>query len=93
MGAAIGAGAMYFLDPVTGEARRRQARSFWRENKDDILEVARTTSEQASDAAGKAADTVSKVSSSLGEKIGGASSEPNGPSQPTASQPRSVVKG
>jgi len=75
MGAAIGAGAMYFLDPVTGEARRRQARSFWRENKDDIFEVAQTTSEQASVAAGKAAETVSKVTSSVGEKIGGASTD------------------
>ena len=75
MGAAIGAGAMYFLDPVTGEARRRQARSFWRENKDDIFEVAQTTSEQAAVAAGKAAETVSKVTSSVGEKIGGASTD------------------
>jgi gas vesicle protein len=83
LGAVLGAGAMYLLDPDKGHERRRQALNLWAENKDQVLETARSTSmqvqavsQQAATAAGKAADTAaskaagtaSKMTEALGDK-------------------------
>ncbi len=85
LGAAVGAGAMYLLDPDSGPTRRRQAMSLWAENKDQVFETARTTSQQVQSAsqqaatvATKAADTASKVAAAGAEKVSGAKSEGDG---------------
>ena len=39
IGAALGGAAAYFLDPQSGEDRRRRVQSFWRENRDTAFEV------------------------------------------------------
>lgn len=54
-GAALGAGAMYLLDPVHGEQRRRDARRYAlgqaREGAGRVLHEARTRAEEAAVAA------------------------------------------
>jgi len=39
IGVALGSAAVYFLDPLQGEDRRRRVQSLWRENRDSALEV------------------------------------------------------
>lgn len=58
-GAILGALAMYFLDPGQGADRRRMLTGMWRENKDSVLEAARTT-----------AGTVSSVGQDVGTVVG-----------------------
>jgi gas vesicle protein len=38
-GAAVGAAAVYFFDPLQGEDRRRRVQSLWRENRDTARQV------------------------------------------------------
>ena len=54
---AVGAGAIYLLDPAKGADRRRRARQLWSENKDQIV-----------DQVGKAADTASTLTATVVEK-------------------------
>jgi hypothetical protein len=39
IGAAVGAAAVYFFDPLQGEDRRLRLQSLWRQNRDTALEV------------------------------------------------------
>ena len=39
IGAALGGAAVYFLDPQSGERRRRQVQSLWRENRDTVVQA------------------------------------------------------
>lgn len=39
IGVALGAAAVYFLDPQNGEDRRRRVESLWRENRDTARQV------------------------------------------------------
>ncbi|MDQ6721328.1 MAG: YtxH domain-containing protein [Candidatus Dormibacteraeota bacterium] len=69
IGLALGAGVTYFLDPVSGKQRRQRALHLWNENKDDVLEGARTASGQVQIASRQAASAVSKVTSAIGERV------------------------
>jgi gas vesicle protein len=69
IGLALGAGVAYFLDPVSGKQRRQQALHHWNENKDDVLEGARTASGQVQIASRQAASAASKVTSAIGKRV------------------------
>jgi gas vesicle protein len=59
-GIVIGAAAMYLLDPEHGAERRARAAGGWREQKDTVLEAARSTA---------------SVVSGVGQEVGGRVSE------------------
>ena len=73
IGAAAGAGAMYFLDPNKGPERRRQALRLWSENKDDVLE----TATKAGGTAAKLTSTIADTASQVGGGSGGHGKDPN----------------
>ncbi|MHB8507767.1 MAG: hypothetical protein ACYDGR_03860 [Candidatus Dormibacteria bacterium] len=68
MGAAIGAAAMYLLDPEHGSQRRAHLTGAWRAQKGTVLEAARST-----------AGTVSSVSQGMGAMVGEKVSEIRNP--------------
>jgi hypothetical protein len=47
IGAALGGAAVYFLDPLQGEDRRRRMQSLWRENRDTAVQVGGGVSQAA----------------------------------------------
>jgi hypothetical protein len=57
-GAILGAAAMYFLDPERGGERRQMISGLWSDQKETVLEAARTT-----------AGAVSRVSSKVGDVL------------------------
>jgi hypothetical protein len=58
LAALAGAGAMYLMDPVSGKMRRGQAVHLWFENKNEVYE-----------GAGKAADSATKVTAGLADRV------------------------
>ncbi len=69
IGATLGASAMYLLDPANGKSRRRRVSHFWDKNKDDVLDGARTASEQVQVASRQAATVASKVTAAVGDRV------------------------
>jgi hypothetical protein len=63
-GILLGASAMYYLDPVAGPDRRRQISGRWTDQKDTVLEAARST-----------ASTVTSVSQDVGSRVSDLGSE------------------
>ncbi len=88
IGLVLGVGVIYFLDPASGEQRRRNALHLWRENKDDVLEGARTASGQVQVASRQAASAASKVTSAIGERVEQATTDDDA-SRGVAPKPRS----
>lgn len=70
MGVAIGAGAMYLLDPNHGAERRRKLLGFYDENKDTIQDYAQTAAQTAVVVGQTAASTASTVADKAGELTG-----------------------
>lgn len=70
MGVAIGAGAMYLLDPNQGAERRRKLLGFYDENKDTIQDYAQTAASTAVVMGQTAASTASTVADKAGELTG-----------------------
>jgi gas vesicle protein len=66
MGIAIGAGAMYLLDPEKGEERRRRLLGFYSENKDTFQDYAQTAAQTAV----TIGETVGSTAGSVAEKAG-----------------------
>ena len=57
-GVLLGACAMYYLDPVAGPDRRRKLSGSWADQKDTVLDAARST-----------ASTVTSVSQGVGARV------------------------
>ena len=66
LGIAIGAGAMYLLDPENGAERRRRLLGFYAENKDSFQDYAQTASQTAVTVGRTAAESAVTI----GEKAG-----------------------
>ena len=66
MGMAIGAGAMYLLDPDNGAERRRRLLGFYSENKDTFQDYAQTASQTAVTVGRTAAESAATVSQTVG---------------------------
>ena len=74
-GAILGAAAMYFLDPERGGDRRLMIEGLWREQKDTVLEAARTTASAVSTASSEVSEV---VGSGLGNLRPGTETSGNG---------------
>jgi hypothetical protein len=79
-GVILGACAMYYLDPIAGPGRRRKLSGGWADQKDNVLEAARST-----------ASTVTSVSQGVGGRVSDLVSEPqntNGQAGSESGQPK-----
>ena len=90
MSVALGAGAMYLLDPDHGAERRAKLFGFYSENKDTIQDYAQTATQTAvtvSHTAANAASTVVEKASEIAGKGGDTadSGEPTGVGEPKSS--------
>jgi gas vesicle protein len=71
IGMAIGAGAMYLLDPESGQERRNRLFGFYSDNKDTFQDYAQTASQTAvtvGQTVGSAAGTVAEKATEVGAK-------------------------
>jgi gas vesicle protein len=83
MGLAVGAGAMYLLDPDHGAERRAKLLGFYGENKDTFQEYAQTAAQTAVTVGHTAASTASTVADKATELTGiGADSSKDSKSDP-----------
>ncbi|HEV1998761.1 MAG TPA: YtxH domain-containing protein [Candidatus Dormibacteraeota bacterium] len=85
MGVAIGAGAMYLLDPDHGAERRGKLLGFYSENKDTFQDYAQTATQTAVTVSQTAASAASTVAEKAGELAGKGDSTP-GKGDSTASK-------
>ncbi|HXO67249.1 MAG TPA: YtxH domain-containing protein [Candidatus Dormibacteraeota bacterium] len=78
-GVLLGAAAMYYLDPVAGPDRRRKLSGSWADQKDTVLDAARTT-----------ASTVTSVSQGIGARVSepGSEAQTNGKVLSESSPPK-----
>ena len=77
MGLAVGAGAMYLMDPDHGAERRAKLFGFYSENKDTIQEYAQTAAQTAVTVGQTAASTASTVAEKASDLTGiGADNKP-----------------
>ena len=83
MGLAIGAGAMYLLDPQHGAERRAKLLGFYGENKDTFQEYAQTAAQTAVTVGHTAVSTASTVADKASE-LTGIGADPKTPSDATA---------
>ena len=83
MGLAVGAGAMYLLDPDHGAERRAKLLGFYGDNKDTFQEYAQTAAQTAVTVGHTAASTASTVAEKATELtgIGADSSKDSSPSK------------
>jgi len=70
MGLAVGAGAMYLMDPDHGAERRAKLFGFYSENKDTIQEYAQTAASTAVTVGQTAASTASTVAEKASDLTG-----------------------
>lgn len=70
MGIAIGAGAMYLLDPENGAERRGKLLGFYGENKDTLQDYAQTAAQTAVTVSHTVGDVASTVADKAGEITG-----------------------
>ncbi|MEA2684471.1 MAG: hypothetical protein QOK05_2799 [Chloroflexota bacterium] len=70
MGVAIGAGAMYLLDPEKGAERRGRLLGFYGENKDSFQDYAQTAAQTAVTVSHTVSDVASTVVDKAGEITG-----------------------
>jgi len=70
MGLAVGAGAMYLLDPDHGAERRAKLLGFYGENKDTFQDYAQTAAQTAVTVGQTAASTASTVADKASELTG-----------------------
>ena len=70
MGVAIGAGAMYLLDPDHGAERRSKLLGFYSENKDTFQDYAQTATQTAVTVGQSAASAASTVADKATEIVG-----------------------
>jgi hypothetical protein len=83
-GVLLGAAAMYYLDPVAGPDRRRKLSGGWAEQKDTVLDAARST-----------ASTVTSVSQEVGARVsdlGGDAQTTNGTILSETGKPKGGAK-
>ena len=75
MGVAVGAGAMYLLDPDHGAERRGKLFGFYSENKDTFQDYAQTAAQTAVSVSHTAVDAASTVAEKASEITGKADPE------------------
>jgi gas vesicle protein len=86
-GALIGGALVYFFDPDKGPERRAHLRSLWMENREPIMETARTTAaaaqEKAAQSAGQASQKVTELRSRVRGEESTSNTSPSGVASPT----------
>jgi hypothetical protein len=87
MGIAVGAGAMYLLDPDHGAERRAKLFGFYSENKDTFQDYAQTATQTAVTVGHTAASAASTVVEKAGE-IAGKGDDAIDPDDAKAAQPK-----
>lgn len=68
LGIAIGAGAVYFMDPTHGDERRRKLVGMWDENKDTVLGVTSTVGSAAQTAGSLAGEKFTELKSKVSDE-------------------------
>jgi gas vesicle protein len=66
LGVAVGATAMYFLDPAQGSVRRRQASAWWEEHGPQITRVSERTLQVATTQTGR---VTGKIADEVKERV------------------------